>query len=351
MVSTFYSNLRKENEGKVRIKVVQDTNSLDITVLDNIVAWRTHVNEETINQFATLHKVNFNKYFTELQKYLKEDLKEITIRIENNDFILYKASELTIRFFHCKLETVIVYIFRSLLFICNFLVEFRRMCAKLYRRVSKYKHNSWEANRRIEQWKAASEWRYDLFHFIDVFKNYLYHAEVQRYRSKLELTIKEHEDDEKKLYGSFILLLNEKKKRIQFLTETLESFKANKIEEVLSKERPAEVPDVNNHKQETISDTEYETEDEQMELEDRLSTVEDDDIPVEPSTSTQDTFMPKRKKRLLNNDVVENKKFKAVEVEVPEVEKAQTIQANEERNDSQVCRFDSQELYDDFWNL
>lgn len=152
-------------------------------------------------------------------------------------------------------------------------------------------------------------------HFINILL-----VESTKYADKLKEINRIQEQEEKKLYASFILLLNEKKKRIQFLTETLESFKANKLEELQIISIQSDVENASKRRQqlEVISDTEYETDDDDVDGENEENSISKnttsyiDDL-AQPSTSYEERTIPRREKRKLQTDVVENKKKQAIE--------------------------------------
>lgn len=135
----------------------------------------------------------------------------------------------------------------------------------------------------------------------------------------MEAKIKNQEEEEKKLFGSFLKLLNEKKKRIQFLTETLESFKANRLEDMgMNYLQQSTKPKETQIHVETVSDTEYETDDDKISVHSNVSNNDNLIDEEQPSTSTN--ILPKRNKRSLQLDVIQNKNIE-VDKEIVENKK------------------------------
>lgn len=160
----------------------------------------------------------------------------------------------------------------------------------------------------------------------------------------------EKEKWEKQLYGSFILLLNEKKKRIQLLTETLESYKngISGMDDTRSKNgNNFQTNTTSSGKREEISESEsdYETDNNSNSDTDEsasTSIVCTETVPVEiPSPKT----LPKRIRSSTNLDVVESKRRRENEENTVTTE---TISKQQFEEATQTYKADTQDIINKF---
>ncbi|XP_025833751.1 uncharacterized protein LOC108735112 isoform X3 [Agrilus planipennis] len=181
------------NGNPSKLKICWCDNYFQLTILEADSAWTAMIPKDKLPEIAIQLDQDCESYNKALYSYLfnPEDSTNISFAVQNKSFIIHKQIEggFRVKFFYTPLE-------------------------------KKEYHN------------CAEELLDEL-----LTKNSFYENQISSLQQLLEKEIKERtsisekyeefqkdiENKEKTLYSSFVLLLNEKKKRIQYLTELLDS--------------------------------------------------------------------------------------------------------------------------------
>ncbi|XP_044265803.1 uncharacterized protein LOC123012083 isoform X2 [Tribolium madens] len=230
-----------------------------VTLLQNENAWKSTVSKEDLKYFATEYKLNLEEYCVKLLDCIRAGDLDIIFTFKNNTFSINRLlkNSLKVKFFTCKLEKA-NYVEQVEQIMDMFYVENTQLSEKL-NVVMKEKDE-------IDKHKACCE-------------------------RKLQEFIQKKQSDEEEQFGYFLSILNEKKLRIQHLTELLEAFKNGRP----TVNSPVNVKNKKRKNDTTISESEASNSsdvDNKTDSEDDTSSHEEvkNFLPLEskPSTSAQD---------------------------------------------------------------
>ncbi|XP_063918591.1 uncharacterized protein LOC135133955 [Zophobas morio] len=257
-----------EENTPLRVCITVEDNSVEILLFQEEKCWNSSVAKENLQHFANEHKLTIENYCQNLLEYIKTSSPDIKYVFNSEEFIINRLlkGSLTVKYFICKVQKT-----RYVEHVEQIMDKFYFENLKLLENVNIFK----KANEELTDCKNQCE-------------------------LKLKQLVAQKKSDESEQFGQFLLILNEKKRRIQHLTELLEVFK---------KGRPISNPEVKVGKQkskkgaknsatvqkkETISESESDDDDDESSL--GHNTTDDESIeksksasPIEnkPSTSTE----------------------------------------------------------------
>ncbi|KYB26425.1 uncharacterized protein LOC103313699 [Tribolium castaneum] len=264
MENCVFKQIYSEENTPLRVHFTLLEDGVTLIILQNENAWKSTLSKDDLKYFATEYKLNFEEYCSKLSDYIKTADPDIIFTFKNNTFSINRLlkNSLKVKFFTCKLEKT-NYVEQVEQIMDTFYVENTELSEKL-NVVMKEKDE-------IDKHKTCCE-------------------------QKLKELIQKKQSDEEEQFGQFLSILNEKKFRIQHLTELLEAFKngrptVNLPVNVKSKKRKNETTN-QTKKLETISESEASNSsdiDNKTDSDD-ASNHEENSVPSEskPSTSAQD---------------------------------------------------------------
>ncbi|KAF5285598.1 hypothetical protein FQA39_LY16567 [Lamprigera yunnana] len=314
-----FSNIYDENKSKLlRPKTVWQQDSFILYIIEKNAAWFAIVSAEHMEMLADQHELDKNSYYLNVKEYIRNSSSNTNAELKNNQCIIYRSStkeKLKLKYFFVKLNKVD---YQSTIesFLDDFALKYKELLSKVDM---------------LEQEKV------ELQNQKSVIENYC--TELSELKRKSDL----------KMYSAFMLLLNEKKHRIRYLTEVLEEYTGNRRERVkvqsVQSNAVAEVSD----KQETHSDPEssdgYNTDDEKK--------LKSKQVEAVPSTSTDNyDFLGSespppvvRKRVKLNNCIANISESKELNLASKEVVKAIDPKYDAE-TDEEDCEVNIDDLLD-----
>ncbi|KAF5307220.1 hypothetical protein FQR65_LT00736 [Abscondita terminalis] len=191
-----FTNIYNENKTKLyRIKGTWNHDSFNLVVLEPNSVWTSEVREQDLKNLAELHKLSPQIYYENVKEYICNSHANVFVEIKDNQLILFLQNtkqKLLKRFkyFFIKLDQINYEIGFG-----SFLDDFNHKYLKT-----------------IDRLKTLQDENEAILKEKNVVENYC--KQFTELKRKLDL----------KMYSAFILLLNEKKHRIRFLTELLEEY-------------------------------------------------------------------------------------------------------------------------------
>ncbi|GJQ76369.1 hypothetical protein Trydic_g2087 [Trypoxylus dichotomus] len=260
--------LKIQNEDKslmFRVKPEWNEDNFNLLILlENSSAYYANITQEHLQNSAEQHSQNVADYYNNIKVYLTQPNPDILFNLQQSDnfaefFIKRKSNRRTLLFFSVKLTQVSFQesVFELIEALCE-----RNAILSENLRISETKQT------RLEEEKQTS--LNQLAEFVELKENW-----------------------EQQMYSSFLILLNEKKRRIQFLTDLLERKNIDPTEipkkEKITDNRPESTKSPSTHKaieaiSESESSSEYETDngkDDEI-----YSDYDDDNDDEEPTSST-----------------------------------------------------------------
>nr|CAI5818515.1 unnamed protein product [Callosobruchus analis] len=235
--------------------------SLSIVILQNSEAWSTDVKQQEIKNLSKVLNITPEKYYRDLTLYLQNDSSNLSYKIEGNEFILYykPGSNIKIKYFFHNINRVDYFSTVDTL-----LNKFFKDRTQYLTKATKLQHQ----NKELEKDKAVL-------------------------KEKLQEIVSRKQEEEGKMYSSFVLVLNEKKRQIQHLSQLLEAFRHGrptlnppvsdkKKKKTFNQQRRKTKPEIKNEVSESDnSANECDTDEENQ---DKVNTVSKE-INIQPSTS------------------------------------------------------------------
>nr|CAH7768266.1 unnamed protein product [Callosobruchus chinensis] len=192
-MNQIFKEVTDESNCSLKIYSEIKEDSLSIVILQHSGAWSTDVQKQEINDLSKALNVSPEKYYRDLTLYLQNDSSNLSYKLNGNEFILYykPGSNIKIKYFFHKLNQVDYFSTVHAL-----LDKFFKDCTLYRSKATNLQHQNIE----LEKNKAILE-------------------------EKLHELVNRKQEEEEKLYSSFVLVLNEKKRQIQHLNELLEAFR------------------------------------------------------------------------------------------------------------------------------
>ncbi|XP_018576887.1 DNA repair protein XRCC4-like [Anoplophora glabripennis] len=229
-----------ETNDSFRLSVEFKEYDFNLTIFKKTNAWTARVERENIRIQAKRLEIESDEYLKNIQEYLRNTPTSVTLKFNDNDFIINCILEnnMKVIYFSYKLEKV------------NYSDSIEILLEKFYTE----RNNSLE--RLITLHKEKNE--------LEKCKN--------QFQTKLNEFIERKKTDDEELLSNFVLVLNEKKKRIQHLTESLEALRRGRpsvnpsVEVKKRSKRPEQRQQIKVEKKEIASESDseeaYNTDDE-----------------------------------------------------------------------------------------
>ncbi|XP_056643895.1 DNA repair protein XRCC4-like [Diorhabda sublineata] len=323
MNSTFRT-IYKESSGE-QFKLFSEfgENCIKIIVLEKNNAWRADINCSDITTFADDLDLNTEEYFRKLKQYLQNIPKHVDIQFNDKELICYsKEHKMLLKFFSCKVQKI----------------EFSDC---VYNLIDTFSFQNEQLNQQNNNLLKEVD-------NLTTVKNVL--------EEKLSQFVNKKQQDDQELFSNFVLVLNEKKRRIQHLTQTLQAFKAGRPvlnPQIKLRKRSKKI--VKQEKNEISESSESNSENNEYNTDNENSKKQEENIeyllPIKSHNDylffedTEDTVdLPKRKKLEVDNENFSN---------VPSTsscnndnDKVPEKTSEKMEDDSPKINFDTQDLLD-----
>ncbi|CAG9860428.1 unnamed protein product [Phyllotreta striolata] len=190
----FFKTIRNNKSNQVfSLDIQLEDDHFTLKILENQDAWLTDVTKEDLNKKAEPFDVSKEEYFSKLKTYFFETPKNVEFRFTDGEFSCYiKTQRSNFVYFSAKLRKVNID-FVELLEIYSSEGERLRLEND---NLTKERDKLREDNNNLE--------------------------------NKLKELVAKKIQEEEELYSHFTLVLNEKKRKIQHLNQTLQAFKAGR---------------------------------------------------------------------------------------------------------------------------
>ncbi|XP_023017054.2 DNA repair protein XRCC4 [Leptinotarsa decemlineata] len=193
MIKDLFKLVKDENSEEFRIYAEFKENCFTLTIWQNSNAWTVRVQHDKILALAENLELNDTEYYSRIIKILNELPENVDLKIGPEDFSIYCRLEnkIRIKYFFCPMEKV-CYSKCVENLLDNFYLKRNDLLLNI-ESISKENDELKKSKKRIE--------------------------------SVLQEFIERKKRDDQELYSNFILVLNEKKRKIQQLNQLVEAFK------------------------------------------------------------------------------------------------------------------------------
>ncbi|XP_050513726.1 DNA repair protein XRCC4-like [Diabrotica virgifera virgifera] len=196
-MSSLFKKVETQNAQQFRLNIVFNESDFSLVILEKSNAWKAEVSCNDVKKFAKQLDLDAEEYYSTLKLYLQDTPNNVNLKLQqlqqNKFFVCYcNENGINIKYFSCKLEKI----------------PFEEC---IYDLLDSYGLN----NNKKQNTDNSTET-----------------AELKKGHAKLEEKLTELVDRnlnrEQELYSNFVLVLNEKKRKIQHLTQTIEALKAGR---------------------------------------------------------------------------------------------------------------------------
>lgn len=195
-MDSIYCKLQKENGQSFLLKMVKMHDHLAFLILEETAAYLGKATDNYLSETAAYFSMDSDTYCSDIKKYITGSTPDIKINVTAERFTINKTvRKMCVTYFSVDLQQM----------------TYGSMAMKIaIELLNLYK----DANlKSIENEDKLRQSRYS----------------IDEYKEKLENYTKEHNNSENHLYTSFLLILNEKKRQLQFYRDLLDKAQSNHI--------------------------------------------------------------------------------------------------------------------------
>lgn len=314
MVQIFKTIENEDSKQQFSLNIQLNENSIILLVIQKQNAWQVNISQDSVENFADQFNVSNEEYYAKLKTYLLETPRNIEFRFIKGEFCCYSKAQngINLKYFYTR-PLKIELNFNELL--------------ELY---------SLEGERLKRENKSIIRER-DQLKEVNV-----------NLENKLKELVTRKLKDEEELYSNFVLVLNEKKRRIQHLNQLLQAFKAGRSvtnPQIIPKGRSKK--EVKKEIKNEVSESDSESGNDGYNTDEEKSVKEDTNIEkLLPSTSKKQNFdlffdednnidshLPKRTK---NNNVINEPLESKPSTSKKQEDKPEEVNMEVEENSPQV---------------
>ncbi|CAG9813441.1 unnamed protein product [Phaedon cochleariae] len=193
MKDNVFKHIKDIGLREFKICIIFQINKFELILFQPSNAWRAEVSQDELSVLASQLKMDPDEYYSRIKQYLSDTPENMTFKVTDKEFIMHHTLEnnIKMKLFFCSLEKV------------NYCHYVEKLLDQYHEEKNEYKEKYDLAIRSQDELEQSKE-------------------ELQK---KLQEFVKRKKDDDEVLYNNFVLVLNEKKRQIQHLTQTLEAFK------------------------------------------------------------------------------------------------------------------------------
>ncbi|CAG9838904.1 unnamed protein product [Diabrotica balteata] len=192
-MASLFKKVETNNAEQLRLNIVFNENDFNLVILEKSNAWKAEVSCNDIEKLAKQLDLDAEEYYSTLKLYLEDTPDNVNFKLTNKEFLCYcNDNSINIKYFSCKLKKI----------------PFQECIYDLldsYGLSNNKKQNTDNSTETLELKKGYA-----------------------RLEEKVTELVDRNLNREQELYSNFVLVLNEKKRKIQHLTQTIEALKAGR---------------------------------------------------------------------------------------------------------------------------